>query len=111
MAVQAIAANAQANGVEVMTELDDILDGPVQADVVTAGDVFYSKAMADRVLRFLKLAARAGTHVLVGDPGRAFFPEGVFTALSTVDVPVTEALESVRVKRTTVAELRPAVTS
>jgi predicted nicotinamide N-methyase len=102
-AVAAIELNAQANGVAVTAVLDDVLDGDARgAEVVLAGDVFYSQAMADRMLRFLRRAAREGARVLVGDPDRAFLPRTVFRRLANYTVPVPEALESVRVKSTTV---------
>ncbi|SCL49867.1 Predicted nicotinamide N-methyase [Micromonospora citrea] len=107
LAVAAVAVNAEANGVRVDAELGDILDGDAGgAEVVFAGDVFYSQAMTNRVLRFLLRAARAGAQVLVGDPGRAFLPRDRFDELAAYDVPVPETLESVRVKRTTVWQLR-----
>jgi predicted nicotinamide N-methyase len=107
LAVAAVTLNAEANGVRVDTELGDILDGDAgDAEVVLAGDVFYSEAMANRMLRFLLRAARSGATVLVGDPGRAFLPPGRFDELARYDIPVSEALESVRVKRTTVWRLR-----
>lgn len=106
LAVAAIELNASANGVTVVAELADILDGDAgDAEVVLAGDVFYSKAMADRMLAFLRRAVRHGARVLVGDPERAFLPRPQFTALTTVSVPVTQALESANVKHTTVWEL------
>ncbi|TDC39137.1 50S ribosomal protein L11 methyltransferase [Micromonospora sp. KC213] len=109
-AVAAVALNAEANGVRVDAELGDILDSDAgDAEVVLAGDVFYSEAMARRMLRFLLRAARTGgARVLVGDPGRAFLPRERFRELAAYDVPVPEGLESVRVKRTTVWELDPA---
>ncbi|MEU6074301.1 50S ribosomal protein L11 methyltransferase [Micromonospora sp. NPDC047074] len=107
LAVAAVAVNAEANGVRVDAELGDILDGDAAgAEVVLAGDVFYSEAMTNRVLRFLLRAARSGARVLVGDPGRAFLPRDRFDELASYDVPVPETLESVRVKRTTVWQLR-----
>ncbi|MFV2104099.1 class I SAM-dependent methyltransferase [Micromonospora sp. LOL_024] len=109
LAVAAVALNAEANGVRVDAELGDILDGDSgDAEVVLAGDVFYSAALANRVLRFLLRAARSGASVLVGDPGRAFLPRDRFDELACYEVPVSEALESVRVKRTTVWQLRTA---
>jgi predicted nicotinamide N-methyase len=106
-AVAAIALNARENGVAVTAELGDILDADAGgADVVLAGDVFYSKPMADRMTRFLLRAARAGALVLAGDPGRAFLPRERFRALATYDVPVPPALETVSVKHTTVWEMR-----
>ncbi|MEW2380567.1 50S ribosomal protein L11 methyltransferase [Micromonospora sp. NPDC047707] len=108
LAVAAVALNAEANGVRLDAELGDILDGDAGgAEVVLAGDVFYSEVLARRVLRFLLTAARAGATVLVGDPGRAFLPRDRFDEVATYDVPVPETLESVRVKRTTVWRLRP----
>jgi predicted nicotinamide N-methyase len=112
LAVAAIELNAATNGVSVSTELADVLDTDAAGtEVVLAGDVFYSKAMADRVFGFLRRAAKHGALVLVGDPGRAFLPRRLFEALATMDVPVPPALESMEVKRTTVFRLpgpRPA---
>lgn len=106
LALAAVASNAHANGEPVTGMLADVLDDdPGDIDLITAGDVFYSKAMADRVLRFLRRAVRSGAEVLVGDPGRAFFPEGVFEQVAMYDVPVTHALESTTVKSTRVGRL------
>jgi len=107
LAVAAVAVNAEANGVRLDAELADILDGDAgDAEVVLAGDVFYSAAMARRMLRFLLTAARAGATVLVGDPDRAFLPRDRFDPVASYEVPVPETLESVRVKRATVWRLR-----
>jgi predicted nicotinamide N-methyase len=107
-AVTAINLNADANRVPVEAVLADILDGDTgDTQVVLAGDVFYSQAMANRVLRFLLRGARTGARVLVGDPDRAFLPRDRFRPLTTYDVPVPPVLESVTVKRTTVWELNP----
>jgi predicted nicotinamide N-methyase len=106
LAIAAIELNAAVNNVAIITELADILAGDAgDAEVVLAGDVFYSQAMADRVLGFLRRAARSGCTVLVGDPQRAFLPRGQLTEVFSVDVPVTEALESTTVKPTTVYAL------
>jgi predicted nicotinamide N-methyase len=106
LAVAAIELNAAVNGVTVDTDLADVLDGDAgDAQVVLAGDVFYSRAMADRMLGFLRRAARGGARVLVGDPERAFLPRALFQPLATMAVPVTQALESADVKESTVWEL------
>lgn len=105
-AVAAIALNAQDNEVDVTADLADILDGDAGgADVVLAGDVFYSKAMTARMTRFLLRSARSGARVLVGDPGRAFLPRDRFRPVATYDVPVPPALETVSVRQTTVWEM------
>ncbi|HWS31301.1 MAG TPA: 50S ribosomal protein L11 methyltransferase [Actinoplanes sp.] len=97
-------ANADANGVKVETVEADLLDSDQRWGVVLAGDVFYSREMANRVLPFLKRAAFHGSLVLVGDPGRAYLPEGLIER-AVYEVPVVEELESVPVRRTTVWQL------
>lgn len=106
-AIAAIARNAQANGATVETRVDDMLAGETDATLILAGDIFYSRAMADRVLRFLRRGQRSGARVLVGDPDRDFLPKDRFTAVASYDVPVRVAVEDVTVKRTTVWELLP----
>jgi predicted nicotinamide N-methyase len=80
----------------------DLLDTDDRYEVILAGDVFYSRAMAARVLPFLRRAAGPGSLVLVGDPGRAYLPGTGLTARASYDVPVAEELESVPVRHTTV---------
>jgi predicted nicotinamide N-methyase len=102
-AAVAVALNASTNGVAVAVAFGDRLDGDAQgAEVVLAGDVFYSRPMTERVLPFLLRARARGARVLVGDPGRAYLPHDHFTAVATYEVPVTHALESAEVKVTTV---------
>jgi predicted nicotinamide N-methyase len=74
-ALAALEVNARSNGVAVTAVPDDLLDQePSTVDVVLAGDVFYDRTMARRVLPFLLRSAEAGADVLVGDPGRAYLP-------------------------------------
>ena len=102
-AIAAITVNAAANGVAVTTVLGDELAGDAAgAEVVLAGDVFYSKPMTDRVVPFLARAHARGALVLVGDPGRAYVPESGFTTMAQYDVPVSKALEDADLKRTAV---------
>jgi predicted nicotinamide N-methyase len=107
-AVAAIGLNSTANGVRVTALLGDLLaeapaaDVVVAADVVLAGDIFYSRAMSERMLPFLARAHAGGALVLVGDPGRAYAPRSGFTALAHYDVPVVRALEDADRKPTTI---------
>jgi predicted nicotinamide N-methyase len=102
-AVAAIELNAAANGMAVTALLGDHLDGEAAgADVVLAGDIFYSRAMAQRMLPFLARAHARGAHVLVGDPGRAYAPRDGFAEVACYDVPVVRALEDADRKRTVV---------
>lgn len=107
VAVAVIALNAEANGVDIAARQADLLDGDAgTAEVVLAGDAFYSQAMTERVTNFLRRAGRAGARVLVGDPDRPFLRREWFRELASYDVPVPEVLEGVRVRHTTVWELR-----
>lgn len=110
-AIAAVGLNATANGVGLETVLDDVLDREhiedIRADVVTAGDVFYSREMAARMLTFLNRAATAGAIVLVGDPGRAYIPRHPLTELVTYPVPTTTTLENSEIKATKVWRLYP----
>lgn len=104
----AIGLNAAANGLSVERRLGDLLDSAVSAstaDVVLAGDVFYSEEMAARMLAFMRRASGYGAVVLVGDPGRTYVPRDAFDEVAVYDVPVIRDLEDTDVKRTTVWRL------
>jgi predicted nicotinamide N-methyase len=94
--------NAGANRAGLRCVAGDLLDTDDRYEVILAGDVFYSREMAARVLPFLRRAAGQGSLVLVGDPGRAYLPATGLTARAAYDVPVAEQLESVPVRHTTV---------
>jgi predicted nicotinamide N-methyase len=103
LSLAATEANAEANGVTVRTVEGDLLDSTeYEAGVILAGDVFYSREMAARVLPFLRQAAYRGALVLVGDPGRAYLPTAGMIKRAAYDVPVLESLESATVRHTTV---------
>jgi predicted nicotinamide N-methyase len=90
-AVAAVTINARANRVAVAATGGDLLDSvDAEADLVLAGDVFYSRALADRMLPFLQRAAAGGAEVLVGDPGRGHLPADRLAVLADYPVPTTE---------------------
>lgn len=104
----AIKLNADANGVEVMTIASDQLAGPLTrsgASVVLAGDLFYERELAERVLFRLAEAAASGALVLAGDPSRAYFPADRFERLAEYAVPVSRDLEDCDLKLTGVHRL------
>jgi predicted nicotinamide N-methyase len=108
VAVAAIGLNARANGVPAPAIVGDVLDGDgSRADVVLAGDVWYSRPLAERVLGFLDRAVAGGASVLAGDIGRAFLPRDRFRVLDASDIPVMAGLEDSGVKRTMVLEPIP----
>ncbi|WP_425553889.1 class I SAM-dependent methyltransferase [Dactylosporangium salmoneum] len=98
-ALAAARRNAERNGVTIETA-----ERLVPADVIVAGDVFYSETVAAAVLKMLRTAASVA---LVGDPGRGYLPERRFEELAAYDVPVRRELEDGDVMRTRVWRLRP----
>ncbi|GAA3343323.1 methyltransferase [Amorphoplanes nipponensis] len=103
LSLAAAEANAEANRVALRYVEGDLLAGGFpEADVILAGDVFYSREMAGRVLPFLRRAAGRGALVLVGDPGRAYLPVAGMIHRARYEVPVPESLESVPIRRTSV---------
>lgn len=107
VALIAIAMNAAANGVTVETTAEDLLDGePGAADVILAGDLFYERTLAARMLTFLDVCTKAGASVLVGDPQRAYFQKDRFEAIAEYRVPVTRELEDAEIKNAAVWRLR-----
>ena len=102
----AVALNADANRVRLDFTDADLLDAPPpEVDVICAGDVCYEKPMTDRVLAWLARARANGTRVLIGDPGRTYFPREGLTFLAEYRVPTTRELEDLEVKRTRVWSL------
>jgi predicted nicotinamide N-methyase len=105
-AVAAVTVNARANRVDVTAAGGDLLDTDgTEVDVLLAGDVFYSRAMADRMLPFLQRMVAGGVEVLVGDPGRGHLPAGGLTVLASYPVPTMEPSVDSPVRRVQV--LRP----
>ena len=97
----AVEANARENGVAVDFTDRDLLDAPPpECDLITAGDICYEKPLAERVLAWLRAAHDQGTRVLIGDPGRSYFPKQGLVKLAEYQVETTRELEDMAVKRT-----------
>ena len=102
-AQRAGAINAKLNNVTVEFEGADLLARPPgNYDLFIIGDLFYERALADRVLAYIEAAQARGAMVLVGDPRRSYFPLARFTKLTEYAVPVTRELEDAEIKRTAV---------
>ncbi len=105
---KAVALNAAANGVDVGFEDGDRIGDPMEGyDVITAGDVFYDRAMSARVTPWLAALADAGKTILVGDPGRHYRPKERLSQIAVHSVQVTRALEDAEVRQTTVWKFDP----
>ena len=102
IACAAIAANATANSVTLEATAADLIGSDHGWDIVLVGDAFYEKPLADRLLPWLDALAARGAKILIGDPGRSYFPKNRFRHLARYEVPVTRALEDAEIKTTNV---------
>jgi predicted nicotinamide N-methyase len=108
----AVAENALQNRAQIAFDGRDLLSMNVgepgcslgSFDVVLAGDVFYDRLMAGRVLAWMKRLKAAGKTILVGDPGRTYFPHAVMTCKADYSVGVSRELEEQDVKKVSVYE-------
>jgi len=99
----AVGLNAAANGVAVDFTSLDLLDAPApEADVILAGDICYEKPLAAKVMDWLAAAHVRGARVLIGDPGRSYFPKVGLEKLAEYQVTTTRELEDQEVKKTAV---------
>lgn len=103
----AVGLNAEANDVALEFTDTNLLDAPAPgwADVILAGDICYEKPLADQVLAWLGAARARGADVLIGDPGRSYFPREGLVKLAEYQVPTTRELEDMEVKKTAVWRL------
>jgi predicted nicotinamide N-methyase len=104
-AADAARLNADINGVKLAAVTASPIGAETQASVVLVGDLFYDSDVAGALLPWLRACARGGREILVGDPGRAYFPKDAFVNVAEYEVPVTRALEDAEVKRTGVWRL------
>ena len=102
LACSAILANAEANSVALAISEADPIGSDRGWEIVLVGDAFYEKPLADRLLPWLEMLASRGADILIGDPGRTYFPKNRFEHLAEYSVPVSRALEDSDIKRTSV---------
>lgn len=101
-AIAAVALNAQANDVEVATTTDDVIGQSRDWNTIFVGDMCYERPLAERVLVWLKERVAAEVTVLIGDPGRSYFPRVGLEKLAEYEVQTTRELEDREVKKTAV---------
>lgn len=92
-ACAAIALNAKLNAVAIEVVARDLVGEPVEADIMLVGDMCYEKPLAERLCLWLATLARQDMAILLGDPGRSYFPRSRFIELARYSVPTTRALE------------------
>lgn len=103
-ALVAAKLNAIENGVALTAIATDLLGdkNDMTWDVILTGDIFYERDIATRALDFLSRHAALGTAVLIGDPGRSYFPRERLRKIAGYSVPVTRELEDTEIKQTAV---------
>ncbi len=101
-AIAAIARNATVNNVTVETVTDNMIGSARMFDVILVGDMCYERPLAERLMAWLKSSP---AHVLLGDPGRSYFPKAGLTQLASYSVPTTRELEDREIRETGVWRL------
>jgi len=100
--IAAITANAGANGVVIDTTADDIIGSALSFDVILVGDMCYERPLAERLMAWLK---SRDAMILLGDPGRSYFPKQGLTRLALYNVAVSRDLEDREIRETGVWQL------
>lgn len=95
VAIAAITLNAAVNDLPLAIAGEDLTAAlpTTRWDVVLAGDVCYERPMTERVWPWLEALARAGTTVLMADPGRAYLPNAGLEEIASYPVPTLLAVE------------------
>jgi predicted nicotinamide N-methyase len=103
--VTAIAINAALNYVAIEVTDVDLLESPIDTDVILVGDLFYEKGVATRCYDWLLKAHVKGVVVLIGDPGRSYLPKDKLSKVADYKVAVSRDLEDAEIKNSAVWRL------
>jgi len=104
-AAAAITLNARANDVEIDVRQKDVLQHGCLWETILVGDMCYERPLAERLLAWLSAASRDGALVLLGDPGRNYFPKSGVEKLAHYQVATSRELEDRDVRATAVYRL------
>jgi predicted nicotinamide N-methyase len=104
-AATAIALNAKTNDVAISITRDDVIGTDGDWDVILCGDMCYERPLAERLLDWLRTRRTEGTRILLGDPGRSYFPKSGVEKLATYLVQTTRELEDREIRETSVYAL------
>ncbi len=106
-AYAAIKMNAAANSAIVAATTNDLIDSDGNWRVILVGDMCYERPLAERLMAWLLDRATHGAAVLMGDPGRSYFPKGGVEKLKTYHVQTSRDLEDREIRQTSVYRLIP----
>ena len=101
----AIKLNATTNAAIVSTTTADLIGSEGNWRVILVGDMCYERPLAERLLVWLLDRARHGARILLGDPGRSYFPKDGVRKLETYRVQTMRDLEDREIRETSVYEL------
>jgi len=104
-AAAAVVLNADANDVHMDVVCDDVIGSELVADVILCGDMCYERPLAEKLLAWLRNREQAGATVLLGDPGRSYFPKSDMERLALFRVQTTRDLEDREIRETGVYRL------
>jgi predicted nicotinamide N-methyase len=104
-AAAAIQLNAEANGENVAITQEDLIGRSGDWATILLGDMCYERPLAERLLIWLVELRQAGAAVLLGDPGRSYFPASGVEKLATYTVQTTRELEDREIRETSVYRL------
>ena len=71
-------------------------------DLIVVGDMCYERPLAEKLMAWLESAK---ADILLGDPGRTYFPKTGLVQLATYSVPTTRELEDREIRQTGVWRL------
>jgi predicted nicotinamide N-methyase len=100
-----LAMNARINHVHIDPLFDDVIGVSSRWDVVLVGDLWYERFLAQRLNAWLLEIARAGSLVLLGDCGRAYFPRQAATQCEHYNIAASPFLERDATVSTTVWQI------
>ena len=104
-AVAAIDANANANKVRIDIDAGDMIGRAGDWQTILVGDMCYERPLAERLLAWLRESVPKGALILLGDPGRSYFPKSGVEKLATYHVQTTRELEDREIRETSVYRL------
>jgi predicted nicotinamide N-methyase len=102
-AAAAIELNADANNASIVVTTNDVIGMRAAHDVILCGDMCYEKPLAEKLLTWLR---ETGADVLLGDPGRSYFPKSKVERLALYSVQTTRDLEDREIRETGVYKLQ-----
>lgn len=104
-AAAAMIENAKENGATIAVTTDDVIGRDDPWNLILVGDMCYERPLAERLTQWLHARAKSGAIVLMGDPGRSYFPKSGVEQLAQYDVPTSRDLEDREMRQTGVFRL------